>query len=158
LIIDKTDFQWNAEYGKVKAFIKKNRRLPSAHCADEEEKYLGKWRLYHVEKYKKGLVPEWQAKKIAALGLDNKIFEIVWNEKFEATREIITSVIQSGKLSGKGGIRHILGDDLFSWWQVQRRKYREGWLEEDKAKLLRENNLLYKFGDLLDRIKQSKGS
>ncbi|MDD5672644.1 MAG: helicase associated domain-containing protein [Chitinivibrionales bacterium] len=152
LLNDKRVFDWNNVYAKVKAFIGENRRLPSPHSANRDEKHLGKWRLLFAGKYRKGKIPEWQAEKIAALGLDRKILDLKWNNKISTIREILESAIKAGKISGKRDFRKSLGKNLYYWLLKQRRNYQKGILEGNRARILRENKLLYN-NDWLNQIK-----
>ncbi|MDD5343949.1 MAG: helicase associated domain-containing protein [Smithella sp.] len=152
LLNDKRELDWNNEYSKVAAFIRKNRRLPSAHSANREEKHLGKWRLLFAGKYQKGKISERQSEKIAALGLDNKIRDLKWNSKISTIRKILESGIKAGKISGKKNFRRSLGKNLYYWLLKQRRDYQKGILEGNRAGILRENKLLYN-DDWLNQIK-----
>jgi hypothetical protein len=142
LLDDKRELDWDNEYAKVKAFIRKNHRLPSAHSANREERHLGKWRLLFAEKYKKGKISKWQANKIAALGIDKKILDLNWNNRISTIMKILESGIKAGKIASKKDFRNSLGKNLYNWLLIQRSKDQIGTLEENRARILRENNLL----------------
>ena len=104
LIVNRIDYRFDITYEKVRKFVKKNGRIPSAHSDDKTEVLLGKWRLYHVSRMREGKLEEEKSGKLNALGLALRINDVGWGKNFSRLTGILRKKSRPETSMGKMGL------------------------------------------------------
>lgn len=141
LATDRLAYRWQRMFTMVKRFIDKQGRIPSAHTDDPNEKMLGKWRLYNIDRMNDGLLNAEQSAALRRLGLDRKIIQNVWEEKFASLTRQLDRYFSRNLDQYRTGIMNFIGNENYIWWRDQRRKYRNKQLDPSQRKRIKEAGL-----------------
>ena len=141
LIVDRMEYRWNRVFAMVKYFIDKNGILPSAHSEDPHEKMLGKWRLHNISRMNAGLLTKDQTDRMKKLGLDKKIIDTVWEDKYHAVIKALDRYFSRKKDLQQTSIIDFIGSENYVWWRDQWKKIRKNAIGPSRLKQLKQAGL-----------------
>ncbi len=125
MVWDLSDAKWNGQLELLNAFIRENKRTPSAN-EKFKNKAIGQWYSEQLRRLKSGSLDEVKVKKITAIAPEKPQASAAWEKKFELLKEFIK---EHDRLPySKEKYRNT---DLYLWLLSQKKMCREGNLPKE---------------------------
>jgi len=127
------DAKWGSRFENLLLFVEDNRRLPSDHSEDVEEREAGRWSSWQRQRYKLNKLTKPQVEALeGVVGWSWDMLEDAWMSHLQGVREFV----QERKQLPYEKASDETEKDLGVWCATQRQRFTVGKVAEDRIKAL----------------------
>ena len=129
------DSRWQETFGKVKAFVEKNKKIPSEHSKDKEEKRLGIWCCTQKQIKKKGKITPERIKALEVI--PGWYWEIDLDEKWQKILELVKTFVGKNEKIPSNHSKDKEEKRLGGWCSKQKQSRKNGKMTSERIKALK---------------------
>jgi len=129
----KIESSWNEWYSLLKDYYREYGNIDIPKRESYKSKNLGQWMQKQREAYRNGDLSEYQISKLEELSFDYDPLETEWLRRYEQYKRYIVQNNGDTYISRR---KDFEGEHLGTWVEIQRKRYKDGKLSNERAKML----------------------